>query len=136
MIYVRVPGHPVPKGSMTGLWSPSAGKVIVKHNSKKLKGWQQDIGWIVRGEMNRIGFATLTGPVDLKLLFWIRGSITSPPDIDKLTRACLDALTGVLYKDDSQVVALHVEKLPGVVNANLGVEIWAKERTHAEMDRL
>ena len=32
------------------------------------------------------------------------------PDVDKLARAILDALTGVLYADDSQVVSLTVGK--------------------------
>lgn len=32
------------------------------------------------------------------------------PDVDKVARACLDALTKVAYADDSQVVRLVVEK--------------------------
>jgi crossover junction endodeoxyribonuclease RusA len=32
------------------------------------------------------------------------------PDIDKLARAVLDALTGILYRDDSEVVRLDVTK--------------------------
>ena len=32
------------------------------------------------------------------------------PDTDKLIRAILDALTGIIYKDDSQVDAIHVTK--------------------------
>jgi Holliday junction resolvase RusA-like endonuclease len=32
------------------------------------------------------------------------------PDVDKLARAALDALTGVAYEDDSQVVELRVRK--------------------------
>ena len=31
-------------------------------------------------------------------------------DVDKLSRACLDALTGVLYFDDSQVIDLTAKK--------------------------
>lgn len=32
------------------------------------------------------------------------------PDVDKLARACLDAMTKVVYRDDSQIVDLHVTK--------------------------
>lgn len=32
------------------------------------------------------------------------------PDLDKLTRAALDPLTGLLWRDDSQVIALHPTK--------------------------
>jgi len=33
------------------------------------------------------------------------------PDVDKLCRALLDALTGIAYADDGQVVALSVRKI-------------------------
>jgi Holliday junction resolvase RusA-like endonuclease len=44
---------------------------------------------------------------------------TTKPDIDKLSRAVLDALTSVWYKDDSQVIQLEAQKIytygePGV----------------------
>jgi Holliday junction resolvase RusA-like endonuclease len=43
---------------------------------------------------------------------------TVKPDLDKLTRALLDALTGRVWKDDAQVVRLVVDKAyserPGV----------------------
>jgi Holliday junction resolvase RusA-like endonuclease len=45
-------------------------------------------------------------------------------DIDKLARAVLDALTGVCYVDDSQVIELHLRKLyanSGAVRAHIGV---------------
>ena len=35
------------------------------------------------------------------------------PDVDKLARCALDALVGVLIKDDAQVVALHLGKRYG-----------------------
>lgn len=38
------------------------------------------------------------------------------PDIDKLCRAVLDALTGILYHDDAQVVSLSASKRYGVAS--------------------
>lgn len=35
------------------------------------------------------------------------------PDLDKLTRAVNDALTKIVFKDDSQVVDMHVRKIYG-----------------------
>ena len=35
------------------------------------------------------------------------------PDLDKLCRAVLDALTGIAYKDDQQVVSLFATKSYG-----------------------
>lgn len=37
---------------------------------------------------------------------------TSKPDIDNVAKAVLDALNGVAYEDDRQVVRLNVIKLP------------------------
>lgn len=42
------------------------------------------------------------------------------PDVDKLCRAILDALTGVVYHDDSQVISLSAVKQWGIGN---GVEV-------------
>jgi crossover junction endodeoxyribonuclease RusA len=39
------------------------------------------------------------------------------PDVDKIARAVLDALTGVLWRDDAQVVSLCVRKLYDSENA-------------------
>jgi crossover junction endodeoxyribonuclease RusA len=39
-----------------------------------------------------------------------RAEPTVPPDLDKLVRAVLDALTGVAYVDDSQVTSLKASK--------------------------
>ena len=46
------------------------------------------------------------------------GAPTHPgkPDIDKLCRAVLDALTGILYHDDAQVVSLSATKRYGVAS--------------------
>lgn len=41
---------------------------------------------------------------------------TSKPDIDNVAKAVLDALNGVAYDDDKQVVSLHVTKLPRTRN--------------------
>lgn len=44
-----------------------------------------------------------------------RPYVTVKPDIDKLARAVLDAMTGVVIRDDAQVVKLEVEKQYSVV---------------------
>lgn len=38
------------------------------------------------------------------------GYVTRTPDIDKLARAALDALTGVAFLDDKQVAVLRASK--------------------------
>jgi crossover junction endodeoxyribonuclease RusA len=75
----------------------------------------------------------LTGPLAVRLAFGLRKPVSAPKtrrtwpigarsgDVDKLARAALDALTGVIWLDDGQVVELCVSKdygPPGV-----GVEV-------------
>jgi len=82
------------------------------------------------------GGALMEGPVDAKMRIdcqipasWsvkkqaaaAAGTIrpTTKPDVDNIVKAIFDALNGVVWKDDVQVVALRVEKrysmVPGVV---------------------
>lgn len=44
------------------------------------------------------------------------------PDIDKLARSVLDALTGAVFHDDSQVVSLTLVKLYGTPATEVSVE--------------
>lgn len=55
-------------------------------------------------------------------------AMTKRPDIDKLARAILDALTGILFKDDSQVIALYARKFYAEAGESIGVDI----SVHAE----
>jgi len=50
-------------------------------------------------------------------------SMVTKPDVDKLARAVLDALTGVLFYDDSQVISLTVTKKYRLKDEMLGVWI-------------
>lgn len=89
----------------------------------------------MRAEAKRKCHTSLTGPVGVYVSFTIsrpkrhyhkNGSLlpTAPMhpvqcvrgDIDKLTRSTLDALTGVAYHDDKQVVGLIANVLWGVTD--------------------
>lgn len=126
---ISVPGKPVPQGSKRHI-----GHGVMVEMGVGLKEWRSDI------KMTAIhaGWMPEPGPVQLELdFFFIRpkhhfgtgrnaGIVkeSSPafptrPDIDKLCRAVLDALTGVAFNDDAQVAVLRATKgyalNPGVV---------------------
>jgi Holliday junction resolvase RusA-like endonuclease len=46
------------------------------------------------------------------------------PDIDNVAKCFLDAMNGIVYRDDSQVVSLHVTKEYGTVGM---VEVMVRE---------
>lgn len=49
---------------------------------------------------------------------------TKKPDIDNLAKSVLDGINGVIWKDDSQIVSLHVTK---VYSAQPGVDVCIRE---------
>lgn len=46
------------------------------------------------------------------------------PDLDNLAKAVLDGLNGVVWRDDSQIVSLHITK---VYNSNPGIDLMIRE---------
>ena len=130
MITFRVAGIPVPQGSSRAF--ARNGRAHIVSTSARLSAWRTDIATEARAAM--AGRPPVDGPVRVTLAFvpaarpashylpanrrrpvrelrldapaWM----ASAPDADKLARAGLDALTGVVYLDDRQVVSLHVTK--------------------------
>jgi Holliday junction resolvase RusA-like endonuclease len=49
---------------------------------------------------------------------------TKKPDVDNIIKAFLDAMNGIVYLDDCQVVDLHAKKVYGTVGM---VEVYIKE---------
>lgn len=123
-----VPGQARPAGSKSAFKNPNTGKIIVTHANPKTKGWMDSVAWHA---MKHVGaMCLLTDAVCLKLTFLrlrpggdygtgrnegiIKASAplhnTKIPDLTKLTRAVEDALTGIIWKDDSQVIAQRTNK--------------------------
>ena len=95
----RIYGDPKPKGSMRWI-----GDRMVNDNPD-CDRWIQDI------RVQLVGRRMIDGPVGVKLRFLLpRGKSVKreqpcvKPDLDKLVRSVLDALTGCCYADDGQVV--------------------------------
>lgn len=114
----HVHGAPVQQGSTKGFVNKRSGRVQITHDNKApLKSWRQDVAACAA----EAGVVQLEGPVRVEATFrFVRpASVTAKkrplpevkPDLDKLARALLDALTGIAYRDDAQVVALDVQKL-------------------------
>lgn len=110
--------RPAPQGSKQHV---GGGRMI--EQSANLKPWRE----AVRQEALRTGDRMSLGPVTMELVFRFarpkchfntRGQlkpsapmrVITKPDLDKLQRSTLDALTGVLFKDDSQVCRILAMK--------------------------
>lgn len=125
MITVFVPGKPQPQGSKKGFIIN--GKVVLVESAKGLKPWREKIRSHVQ---NHAQFTEITGAVHMTVSFYFKQpksnnkkAHTQKPDIDKLTRGVLDALTGTVYKDDSQVTSISCYKYWGM-HEGVMINIW------------
>lgn len=119
-----VPGPAAPQGSKRAFRTRS-GRIALVESSNKVKPFRAAvaIGAVAAGA------TPLEGPVTMQVAFIfmrpashftrsgaLRASAPShpgKPDLDKLARAVGDALTGVCYRDDSQIVRWEMTKRYG-----------------------
>lgn len=109
-------GTPAPQGS-----KKHVGRGIMVESSKHLKPWREAVVYAAREAMSGMDAPLFDEPVSVILSFTLPKPASAPkrrqtwpsrkPDIDKLARSTLDALTtaGVLA-DDARVVRLYAMK--------------------------
>lgn len=119
MFQTFIPGQPIQQGSMIPrlVWVGGKPKATMhSHASAALKAWRTRIGLLVR-KHGRVG--SEVQPIAVTATFYLERPATSkfgdypagPPDLDKLARAALDALTQAgTIQDDARVTRLVVEK--------------------------
>lgn len=126
MVTFRVEGKPTPQGSLTSFHHASTGRVVTPQKPAVVE-YRERVAWAARAA----GVPLLEGPVSVWALFcfarprshYNRGFTAlkpgvplahlQAPDVDKLCRSLLDALAGVAYGNDSQVVRIEGRKVWG-----------------------
>jgi Holliday junction resolvase RusA-like endonuclease len=108
---IWVQGLPIAQGSKNAF--RRGNRIVLVESAKGLKSWRETIAHVAK-QTHKV---PTTDAVTISLLFlmpapkkMVRRYPTTKPDLDKLTRAVLDALTGVIYADDSQVVQIEAQK--------------------------
>lgn len=98
--------------------------VVGAYDPKKCKQYKEAIAWHAKREALIRGILSpLESPMVLTLTFKMglnKKEVyhTKRPDIDNLAKAVKDALRGIIYHDDSQIVEAHLFKQygePGVI---------------------
>jgi len=118
MIEFTVYGKPAPAGSKKGFYNAKARRVIITDDSKHSRPWKAQVSDAAAEAMD--GRVLINGPLELRLAFYVprpKGHFgakgvrpsapVSPavkPDLLKLARAVEDALSGIVYRDDAQIV--------------------------------
>lgn len=127
LFHAFIEGTPVPQGSKTAV--VINGKAVMFEANKKHKVWRDHVANKMRGAR------PTTDPVRCELTFIFKRPKTVKrewpsvkPDIDKLARTILDAATGLVIKDDAQVIILNCRKdygdEPGVLVRFMHVKDW------------
>lgn len=124
----RVEGIAVPQGSMVAFVSATTGRAMMKPNNEKaLKAWRQHVAQSASAARPPWLREPADGSIYVALAFvrergedYLSDGVTlrkgarrfpdTAPDIDKLTRAMLDALTDVAFTNDARVVTCLATK--------------------------
>lgn len=131
MIQFFVHGIPKTAGSKRAFFRPGMKFPVITEDCKKSKDWRGDVRAAALPFTPPPGQQLLTGPLKLNLDFSMArpkghygsginattlkkksaGAFhTCKPDVLKMARAVEDALTGVIWKDDAQIVDEHLVK--------------------------
>lgn len=110
----EVAGIPIPKGSMKAFNVKGCKYPVVTNDNEQTKPWAAIVQYTARQHRPTVPWE---GGVGLHIIFNMRKPKSLPklrpswhltkPDLDKLVRAIQDALKGVFYLDDSQVIVTH-----------------------------
>lgn len=127
---IYVPGKATPQGSKKAF--VINGRAVLVDASGGNKAWRKLVTEKIRQHDKYIQYS---GAVNVSLTFWMQKAksnkttlMTQKPDIDKLARSVLDAMTDAeIIEDDSRVIYLTITKrwadepdaLPGVL-----ISVW------------
>ena len=116
-IQFTVLGVAQPQGSTRAFIPKGWNRAIITSDNPKNKSWRQETSNEAMIAMQ--GKPMMEGPVELIADFYFdkpkstKKSVVhkiTKPDVSKLARSCEDAMTGIVYKDDSQIVSETVRK--------------------------
>ena len=132
-----VPGIPKTSGSKRAFMRPGMRFPIITEDCKGSKDWRGDVK---RFALQAYSGEPMEGPLELTLSFTMprpKGHLRSngqvkpgaplwhekKPDVLKMARAVEDALTGILWRDDSQIA---YERLTKSYGNHIGCDIIVK----------
>ena len=142
LVALFIEGRPVPAGSKKAF-----GKAIVDVSGENLVDWKYRIRKAAEGAMDGAPPVPRVFPIEIHVRFYMKRPMThfhtgrkagrlkpnvpnypvGKPDTTKLLRAVEDALSGILWEDDAQVIVQRCAKVYGE-DGKQGVEVRAWRR--------
>lgn len=146
VLVIHAVGHPAPQGSKRHV-----GNGIMVESSKRVRPWRQDVTAAATEAAEQAGWAAPTGALFVRIDFTLTRPryhfrtgryagelrpnapvyVDKKPDVDKLARSTLDALTAAgVIRDDAQIASLELVKHYGF-GAGALITIATEEAAHA-----
>lgn len=124
---IRIPGEPVPKERPR-----FARRTGHAYTPEKTKQAEKEIAYMWKLEHPGV---KLKGPLFLEMVFNLKPPKgphgpypTKRPDIDNLEKLITDALNGVAYEDDKQIVQVKkIKRWADLFNGQPGTILWIRE---------
>ncbi len=135
MITFDAIGKPEPQGSAKAF--VRGGRAHITSDNTGLRFWRNIVAEAARQAMGERNLVDRPEPVRVNIVFRLsrpaslpkrQSYATKKPDIDKLVRSSLDGMTGVVWRDDSQVIELTVRKQYCVEGEQPGARIGVEAR--------
>jgi Holliday junction resolvase RusA-like endonuclease len=124
-MYIRIYGNPVAQGRPRAF---RRGNHIGMYDPQKSKSWKDTICWQAAQQKAIV----MDGALILDVIFILERPKSLPkktlwhikrPDLDNLVKAVKDALNGICYRDDSQIVDMYAKKRYATPEEGVGVII-------------
>ena len=116
--------RPQPQGSIRAFTPKGWNRPVLTSDNKDLKSYRQQVSIVALAAMRDLGMEPIPAKqaVSLTAKFYFQrpkskkkdAAMTVRPDLDKIVRSTFDALTGIVFGDDSQVTELTATKIYGV----------------------
>ena len=141
-----VPGRAAPGGSKRGFYSPKLKRVLMTPASKATKPWMAIVSAYAMEAMNAAGQA-VSNIQTVAMLVWIEFLMERPkkhfrtgkhagelrpdaqkwhtvkPDLTKLCRSTEDAMSGIVWRDDSLIAMHNLQKRYANPNETPGAHV-------------
>ena len=121
VVTFTIEGRCPTKGSTRSFVDPRTNRVVTKHDNATLKGWTKSARLQAMAARVPLIYKPHGVTLDVRVEFvkpkTSKATVPSVrPDLDKLLRAVLDALTSIAYADDGQVVGITSSKAYGTAD--------------------
>lgn len=120
MVSITLKGNPRSTGTLYK--TICRGNFPSHYMSNEGKSLKEDYSWQVKSQYKK---KIIEGEIELTVRLYFGNKRKN--DIDNFHKLSLDSMTGIVYRDDSQIIRMTVEKYYDKNNPRIEIEIYETE---------